>query len=298
MKRIKHRRRHLRISNPIGFSLFLAGCLLAVGILGGIVCLCIGYGDQAVAWIKDSILGVSEEIEAEANATFTPIPTNTPIPTDAEVQTPEVGTPAPPTITPEPLVTESPAPDGVVERDPNAPLYGFVIGLDPTRDTDSKYPDECEYNLAFAKELKAYLEAKGATVVLTREDNDKSYSNTKRAATLKEADCDIALRLMCNHIAAKTSGCYVQSRKKHMDYAQLLIDHYSELTGIPKQAGKDDGTQSKNDAVCDELDCPGVMLILGNWDNKTERSNLQDDLFRQNMIEAIYQTFLSELTEN
>lgn len=295
MKRIKHRRRHLRISNPIGFSLFLAGCLVAVGILGGIVCLCIGYGDRAVAWVKDSILGVSEELEAEVNATFTPSPTNTPVPTDAAVETPEVGTPAPPTVTPEPLVTEQPSPEGVV-RDPNAPLYGFVIGLDPTRDADSKYGDECEYNLAFAKELKAYLEAKGATVVLTREDNDKSYSNTKRAATLKEADCDIALRLMCNHIAAKTSGCYVQSRKKHMDYAQLLIDHYSELTGIPKQAGKDDGTQSKNDAVCDELDCPGVMLILGNWDNKTERSKLQDDLFRQNMIEAIYQTFLAELT--
>lgn len=295
MKRIKRRRRRLRISNPIGFSLFLAGCLVGLGLLAALVCLCIGYGDEAVAWVRNGIVGVSADI-GEA-PTFTPIPTDTPAPTDDAVQTPEVGTPVPQTPTPPPLVAE-PAVSSAPTADPNAPLYGFTIGIDPTRDKDSKYSAECEYNLQFAEELAMYLQAKGATVVLTRDANDKSFSNSKRAKTISEADCDIALRLMCNHIAAKTSGCYVWTMKSDRDYAETVIDLYSEMTGIPKQAGKDGGIQIKSDPVAEEVDCPCILLILGNWDNKSERSNLQDDAFRQKMMEAIYQAFLTELTQN
>lgn len=295
MKRIKKRRKHFRISNPLGFSLFCAMCILAVGLVVGVICLAVGYGEDAIAFIKAQLNGTPVSVQATAEPTAEP--TDTPEPTDPSIETPEIGTPVPETPTPEPLETPAPAetPSAEPKEDPNAPLYGFTIGIDPTRDGESKYKSECAYNLEFAQQLKAYLESKGATVVLTREDNKKDLNNTTRAKTIKKANCDIAIRLMCNHISSKTSGCFVQYLKKNKSYAKELINAYSEATGIKKQSGKSGGLDNKSDTVASNCGCPCVTLVMGNWDNKTERSNLEDDAFRETMIKAIYETMLSQL---
>ena len=295
MKRIKKRRKHFRISNPLGFSLFCAMCILAVGLVVGIVCLAVGYGEDAIAFIKAQLNGTPVSVQATLPPTAAP--TDTPLPTESSVETPEIGTPVPETPTPEPLETPAPAetPSAEPKEDPNAPLYGFTIGIDPTRDGESKYKSECAYNLEFAQQLKAYLESKGATVVLTREDNKKDLNNTTRAKTIKKANCDIAIRLMCNHISSKSSGCFVQYLKKNKSYAKELINAYSEATGIKKQSGKSGGLDNKSDTVASNCGCPCVTLVMGNWDNKTERSNLEDDAFRETMIKAIYETMLSRL---
>lgn len=295
MKRIKKRRKHFRISNPLGFSLFCAMCILAVGLVVGIVCLAVGYGDDAIAFLKAQLNGTP--ISAQASEPPTAAPTDTPAPTMSLIETPEIGTPVPETPTPEPL--DTPAPIETIaadpKEDPNAPLYGFTIGLDPTRDGGSKYKEECAYNLEFAQQLKQYLESKGATVVLTREDNKKEVGNSARAKTIKKANCDIALRLMCNHISSKSSGCYVQYLKKNKTYAQELVNAYSSATGIKKQSGKSGGIENKSDTVASDCGCPCVLLVMGNWDNKSERSDLQDDAFREKMIRAIYETLLARL---
>ena len=295
MKRIKKRRKHFRISNPLGFSLFCAMCVLAVGLVVGVICLAVGYGEDAIAFIKAQLNGTPVSVQATAEPTAEP--TDTPEPTDPSIETPEIGTPVPETPTPEPLETPAPAetPSAEPKEDPNAPLYGFTIGIDPTRDGESKYKSECAYNLEFAQQLKAYLESKGATVVLTREDNKKDLNNTTRAKTIKKANCDIAIRLMCNHISSKSSGCFVQYLKKNKSYAKELINAYSEATGIKKQSGKSGGLDNKSDTVASNCGCPCVTLVMGNWDNKTERSNLEDDAFRETMIKAIYETMLSRL---
>ena len=298
MKRIKTRRKHFRISNPLGFSLFCAICILAVGLVVGIVCLAVGYGEDVVKYLKAQLNGTS--VVAEATDSPTPELTVTPTPTESAVETPEIGTPVPETPTPPPIDLSTPAPNetsGTIEKDPNAPLYGFTIGLDPTRDGDSKYKAECEYNLEFAKQLGAYLEAKGATVVITREDNGKGVSNSKRAKTIKAAECDIALRILCNHVSSKTSGCYVQATKKNKSYGKDLIAAYSEATGIQLQRGKKNGLETKNDEVASKCGCPCVLLVLGNWDNKGERANLEDDAFRDKMIKAIYETLQAQLKD-
>ena len=295
MKRIKTRRKHFRITNPLGFSLFCAICVLAVGLVVGVVCLAVGYGEDVVKYLKAQLNGTPVTVQATDSPT--PEPTVTTEPTDSAEETPEIGTPVPETPTPEPIDPSTPAPQetDTYEKDPNAPLYGFTIGLDPTRDGDSKYKSECEYNLEFAKQLASYLESKGATVVLTREDNSKSVSNTKRAKTIKSAECNIALRLLCNHVSAKTSGCYVQATKKNKSYGQELISAYSGATGIQLQRGKKNGLETKSDDVASKCGCPCVILVMGNWENKSERANLEDDAFRDKMIKAIYETLLSQL---
>ena len=294
MKRIKTRRKHFRISNPLGFSLFCAMCILAVGLVVGIVCLSVGYGKDAVQCVKAQLNGTSVSQNTPVPSVE---PTDTPAPTQSAIETPDVGTPVPDTPTPPPLDETTPAPDesAAPSKDPNAPLYGFTIGLDPTRDGGSKYKEEAAYNLDFAKQLGMYLESKGATVVLTREDNDKSVSNTSRAKTIKQADCDIALRLICNHISSKSTGCYVQMSKKNKSYGSALIEAYAAATGIRLQAGKKNGTETKSDSVASNCGCPCVMLVMGNWDNKSDRAILEEDSSRQAMIEAIYDTLLAQL---
>lgn len=295
MKRIKKRRKNFRISNPLGFSLFCAMCVLAIGLVVGIVCLAVGYGEDAIAFIKAQLNGTPVSVQATSEPTAEP--TDTPIPSDSAIETPDIGTPVPETPTPEPLETLVPVETPTAEpaKDPNAPLHGFTIGIDPTRDGDSKYKKECEFNLAFAQQLKSYLESKGAVVVLTREDNKKDIGNSTRAKIIKKADCDIAIRLMCNHISSKSSGCFVQTTKKNKSYAKELINAYSEATGIKKQSGKSSGIETKNDSVASNCGCPCVLLVMGNWENKTERANLEDDAFRETMIKAIYETLLSRL---
>lgn len=294
MKRIKTRRKHFRISNPLGFSLFCAMCILAVGLVVGIVCLSVGYGKDAVQCVKAQLNGTSV---SQSTPVPSVEPTDTPAPTQSAIETPDVGTPVPDTPTPPPLDETTPAPDdsAAPSKDPNAPLYGFTIGLDPTRDGGSKYKEETAYNLDFAKQLGMYLESKGATVVLTREDNKKSVSNTSRAKTIKQADCDIALRLICNHISSKSTGCYVQMSKKNKSYGNALIEAYAAATGIRLQAGKKNGTETKSDSVASNCGCPCVMLVMGNWDNKSDRAILEEDSSRQAMIEAIYDTLLAQL---
>lgn len=295
MKRIKTRRKHFRITNPLGFSLFCAIIVLAIGLVVGIVCLAVGYGEDAVKWAKAQLNGT--KVVAEITQAPTQAPTATAVPTDSAVETPDIGTPVPETPTPQPIEIGTPEPVETTSpnEDPNAPLYGFTIGLDPARDGESKYKKECAYNLEFAQQLAAYLESKGATVIVTRENNTKSVGNSKRAKAIKSADCDVALRLICNHISSKSTGCYAQANKKYKDFATSLIAAYSEATGIRLQAGKTNGFESKTDAVAKDCGCPCVMIVLGNWENKSDRGILEDEAGREKMIAAIYESLLREL---
>lgn len=303
MKRIKNRKKHFQITNPLGFSLFCAMIILAIGLIVGMVFLIKGgYIQQMLSCAKSELNGERAVPTQEAEATAETNPTDAPsvAPTEAVEETPEIGTPDPSTPTPPPLEPETPAPDATYDpkKDPDAPLQGVTIGIDPMRG-GSKGKSDGPYDLEFAKALGAFLESKGATVVITR-DGNYDPGTSKRAKIIKEAKCDIALRLFCNHISKNTSGCFVEATKSNLEFAQIMIDEYSAATGIPKQKGnkKKDGVEkvsNNDDQVSSKCGCPCVRIILGNWENKSERANLQDEAFQQKMFEGIYQAFLKQL---
>lgn len=277
--------------------------ILVAGLIVGAVFLVKGgYVRDMLNCAKSELNGDRSTPTQAAEASSLPTLTDAPslAPTDSAEETPEIGTPEPPTPTPPALEPETPDPAATYNPrlDPNAPLAGITIGLDPMRGGSSN-KSEGEYDLAFAKELAAFLESKGATVVITRQSNG-TMGTSKRASIIKDANCDIALRLFCNHISAKTSGCFVEATKSNLSFAQILIDEYSAATGIPKQKGnnKKDGVEkvsNSDDQVSSKCGCPCVRIILGNWDNKSERANLQDEAFKQKMIEGIYEAFLKQL---
>lgn len=279
--------------------------ILVIGLIVGVVFLVRGgYVKDMLNCVKTELNGGRSVPTQEAEATGTPETTIAPSanPTETAEETPEIGTPIPETPTPPALEPETPDPNVSAQptKDPTSPLAGFTIGIDPVRDGGSKYKAEGEFNLEFARQLGEYLESKGAKVVITREDNKKEVGNSKRAKIIKNADCDIAIRLMCNEIDSSSHGCYVQATKKNQSYAKALIQAYSEGTGIEIQNGKKNGVDkigSSSDEVASKCGCPCVRLIMGNWKNKTERANMQDEETRQKMMEAIYQALLSQLKQ-
>ncbi|MDO4544121.1 MAG: N-acetylmuramoyl-L-alanine amidase [Clostridia bacterium] len=292
MKQIKKRRKHLRINNPVGFSLF---CILCLAILAGLV---VGVY-YLVEYGPGFCSAVGEYMDAQ-NATPEPTPTaeptlppttepdesseNTPIVGEVETPTPIAATAVPEDYTPVPATA-----------DPNAPLYGFTIGLDPFRDASSRYEEEMVYNLAFALKFKTYLEQRGATVVLTREDNDRSYSDSARVSVINDADCDIALRILCNHLDSRgTVGCYIQALSKNEDSARILVNAYIASTGLSTR--KDEGFEAKSNTFLRNTDCPAFTLIIGHWTNADEREKLNDEAFQQQMMEGLYNGLLDILT--
>ncbi|MBO4449237.1 MAG: N-acetylmuramoyl-L-alanine amidase [Clostridiales bacterium] len=157
---------------------------------------------------------VSETTEATTEAVPTPSPTPTPEPTPTPVPTP---TSIP---TPTPLAVKENAPD----------LKGIKVVIDPGHQEKTDYKKEpykkgattgkarCtsgavgvstnqkEYELTLetALMLKDYLEKCGATVVMTRTENDVNISNKERAAIAVKAKPTLFIRLHADSLSNKT----------------------------------------------------------------------------------------------
>ena len=302
MKQIKKRRRILRIGNPIGFSLF---CLVCLALMAGLylgISWAIKNGPGVVKAMRTA---VQEEVmttptvepSREPKDELLPTATPTPSPTPEVKETPALGTPVATTPTPEPSATAyvTAGPEG----DISASLYGQIIGIDPARDSKSKYTSEAANNLILANHVKRYLESQGATVVLSRTEETKgALPNEERGRIFKEANCTYVVRLMCNHISSKTSAAYVQASKDNKAFGQKMIDAYVEATGMRRQTGgkKSNGLEVKSDSVSSECGCPCVLLILGNWDNSKDKKNLQDESFLDKVCEGIYNGLIAEIT--
>ena len=292
MKQIKHRRRKLRIGNPVGFSLFCLGCLAVLALLYVGIAWLVRHGSTVAQAVKNAVQSDAAPT-GSAEASFLPaIEEYSPSATPA-VDTPQPGTPdtAPETPSAEPTALVTAA----AEQDHGAPLYGRVIGLDPGRDGSSKYLEEAAYNLEFTYKLKDYLEQRGATVVLTRTDSSATYELVDRARTLNEGGSQVVIRFMANHITAKTSASFVYGTRKNEDFCRTILEGYLNATGMSRQTGNDkkNGYENKSDDVCKKSNCPVAVLVLGNWNNETDQANFQDPAFQQKMMEGIYNGILT-----
>lgn len=285
MKRVKTRRKNLRISNPIGFSLFIAGCLLALGIIAVVITLVVGYGEDAVRYVQEQIQGTVEVINDQP--TFTPEPSETPEASETPIETPKVGTPAPTeTPTPAPIGNLSDTPEPT--PDVNAPLYAVTVGINPMRDAGNsgkEMIEECAFNLEFAQRLGKYLESQGATVIITRDSNEVAMSAKKRGMIIADAKCDIALEIVCNHTSSG-GGCYVRYGNSK-SYAAELAAAYQEATGIPFQSNHKSGLYQKTEDTIKYSKCPCVRLVLCNWSSSSQREIVEDETVQMKIFKAI-----------
>ena len=175
--------------------------------------------------------------ESAHTETTAPTRTQTPSPTPTDIPT------AAPTATAAPSPTPTPE-----------PLYlkGCVIGIDPghqdhsNHNTESVSPyyskdkikvslgakgiesgvREYIFNLEISLLLKDALEAQGAEVFMTRQTNDVDISNQERARMVKEADCDIWIRIHANY----------SSDREKTGISMLTPKYRSVSTGIYEQS--------------------------------------------------------------
>lgn len=285
-KRIKKRRKFLRLGTPLGFSLF---CVLILLLIAGLY-IGISWSLEHAPTVFEAVKrAVQDEVEVVSTtpAPLTPEELNS----ETKVQTgpinygntPSVGTPdtSTPTPAPTPILTPEPTPFF------SKPLKGKIVGLDPVYDSASEYPEEADFNLAFAMELKAYLEEREVIVVMTRTDSSPC-SDEDRYNAINSGNCDIAVRIQCNEAKSSVSGCYVRSSRKNMAFGQTLSSAYRKTTGLKSQSGKSGGYEMLSDEVCKNSNCPVGVLIMGNYTGTKDRAKLDDPEFRELMIRGIY----------
>lgn len=197
-------------------------------------------------------------------------------------------------------------------------MAGLVIGLNPGHQTTTitkLYPiapgskekaygckvgaagpwtrvPEYETNLQISLMLRDMLEAEGATVVMTRTENDVSIHNIKRAKLLNKAGVDVALQVHCNSwtnpakhglsVYRKTTGDW---QAQELAIARLLTEHMAETTGALNLGVKTNNRyMSLNWSTT-----PAVLLEVGYLSNKREDKLLATDAYRMKVAEGIYE---------
>lgn len=98
---------------------------------------------------------------------------------------------------------------------------------------------EYEINLAVSLKLVEYLQAAGATVVLSRSSNDVNISNIERAQLMNEAKVDFWIRIHCNSSCyQRTNGALIIAPHKRMEIHDSSVELGKEiLTGFCAATG-------------------------------------------------------------
>ena len=269
------------------------------------------------------------KIEATPQPT---VPEGTPVADSVPVVTPQSVTLEQPKATP---LTPPPPPTPTPTPTPQPPLTGITIGLDPGHQarannaTEPIGPDrseekskcsggtrgiasnvyEYQVNLDVAKKLKALLEQAGATVVMTRTENDVNLSNRERAEFMNEHEVDLAVRLHCNGTDDTTvRGAFMlvpakdctETFSENVRAATAIIESYCAVTGIGmrKHGGITYRTDQTGFNWCKR---PIVCIEMGHMSNETEDLLLTNAAFQDKMalgiFEGILTYFSSEATE-
>lgn len=196
------------------------------------------------------------------------------------------------------------------------PLEGLVIGLDPghqakgnpkkepiapgssqskakvTSGTQGRWSGVPEYevNLQVALRLRELLEAQGATVVMTREQNEVDISNIERAQFFNAQQTDYALRLHCNGAADEAEhGAFAiipsegEYQAESESAAKLLIDAFCAETGAENRG------VIRVDNQTGFHWCQRMILTveMGHMSNRQEDALLTDANYQEKMAQGL-----------
>lgn len=154
---------------------------------------------------------------------------------------------------------------------------------------------EYQLTLDIGLQLRDELEARGYTVIMTRETNEVDISNSERAAVANEADADAFIRIHANgsdnHGAAgamticQTPGniyngdLYEDSRA----LSDCVLNAYTAATGIDYEYVWETDTMSG----INWCDVPVTIVEMGYMTNSEEDMQMQDPQFQEKMTDGI-----------
>ncbi len=149
--------------------------------------------------------------------------------------------------------------------------------------------------LAIAEDLKPLLEAKGATVVMTRESDTFQGGNIERSQIANNAHADLFLRIHADGstnesehgastlypalISGWTDGIYVQSKKAALAVQEALVENL----GV-----KDDGIVQRSDITgFNWSKVPAILVECGFMTNPEEEQKLISQAYQQKVAGAL-----------
>ena len=203
----------------------------------------------------------------------------------------------------------------VIEPDA-ARMEGLIIGINPGHQIKTNYKklpiapgshetakaiktgacgkwtrvNEYETNLQIGLKLREKLVKAGATVVITRTQNDVNLTNIERAKMLNEAGVDVALQLHCDSVKdSRREGCtaFVRSTGDWVEESRALAKALAN--GMSRQTGcVNRGTKVYNKYMSlNWTTTPTVLLEMGYLSNRKEDALLASDDYRDKMAEGI-----------
>lgn len=152
---------------------------------------------------------------------------------------------------------------------------------------------EYEFNRDVAYRLKALLEAKGVTVIVTMTENEKGDPSLATRCKIaneynKETDVDLFVSIHANAYGSTwntANGWEVYSYKSGgvSQLAAKALEKAMRDKGIDL---KDRGTKTEAFYVIKNTEMPAVLIEHGFYSNLTEVEKLKDSGFRQDLAEA------------
>ena len=291
-------------------SKIIVGILIALLGAGAIAITAINNHED-ISKLLSIIRGETQPVETSATENEYKIAASLAVQTSGTEAETEATTPAP---TPTPIVIKEDAPD----------LTGLVIVIDPGHQAETDETEETlfpgatvgkprctsgavgvdintkeyEVTLEIALATKAYLEACGASVILTRETNDVNLSNQERADIAVAASPDIFIRIHADSVSdSEVSGviAYVPDSGNYIDTDKKLADSLGTL--VAEAQGVDYlGCFSTNayTGLNYSTSVKSVQLVVGFLSNSEDEARLNDDANTYEIAAAIAE-FCGEL---
>ena len=260
----------------------------------------------------------------------TPTATTAPAPSPTTVPTPKPTLkPSTPKPTLKPAQTTQPTKTQKPITDDNS-LKGFVIGIDPghqskgnsaqepvapgasetkkkvSSGTQGKWTRVPEYVVVLdvGLKLKEMLEAKGATVIMSRETHNVDVSNARRATMMNERNAGIVLRIHCNgNNNEKVYGACMlipsgsNNKAIHEESriaGKVILDSFIKATGA-----KDNGLVKRADLTgFNWSEVPVCLIEMGYMSNKNEDELLTSKAYQEKCIEGLFNGITNYLLEN
>ena len=298
------------------FAIYIA--ILALILLG--VSACTGTNGAGNTKVLESAAPVATD---ESSATETPeasLSTNNPAGNSTTNEPTQVQTPAPGT---------SGATGAVTNPTANGSLSGLKVTIDPghqanppsgketvapwSNETKAKNTsgttgvatgtEEYKVNLQIGLKLRDALAAEGATVVMTRDNNDTSLSNQDRANISNDNNVDVIISIHCNgsnnssiagtEVYSRGSGDgsseYAIRSAKEAKLAEKLIEAITASIGSKNR----DARLSDNYTGINFAKAPCFIVECGYLSNPEEDQKLCDSSYQDKIVTGI-KNFLIE----
>ena len=141
--------------------------------------------------------------------------------------------------------------------------------------------------LNVARKIASYLEAKGCTVMLTR-DTDIFVELSDRARMANAAKADLYVSIHCNSVRgnARATGMevyhYTRASEASKRAARVIYDKLLPVCGLRGR-----GVKSQDLAVLRETAMPAVLVELGFISNPSDRAKLTNFAWQDDAAQAI-----------